>query len=140
MRSKYRVIHKFSYTWNELFMVNWFISIFFCETTKWKTVLFPQCQKILIKLSKHGLSYSLKHNLRSISKITFYANWRVSPIDIEIWELFKQKLLFVIQISIILAWIRSDGWKIFSFYQDNPDLNKKIQFLWKILQVLYQYG
>ena len=69
----------FQYTWNELFLVNWFISTFFGENTKW-----------------HGLSYSFKRDSRSISKITFYANWRVSPTDTEIWEFFKQKLLFVI--------------------------------------------
>ena len=29
--ANYRVSHKFSYTWNELFVVNWLISIFFEE-------------------------------------------------------------------------------------------------------------
>ena len=81
----YRVIHKFSDTWNELFVVNWFISKNFWEKTKWKKVSSPHYLKILIKLSKHGISYSLKCDPRSISKITFYANLRVSPIDTELW-------------------------------------------------------
>ena len=74
MSSIYRVIHKFSYTWNKLFLVNWFTSTFFWENTKWKKVSYPHYLKIVIKLSKHGLSYSLKRDLRSISKITFCAN------------------------------------------------------------------
>ena len=40
--------------------------------------------KISMKLSKHGISYSLKHDLRSISKITFYANLRASPTGTEL--------------------------------------------------------
>ena len=43
-------------TWNELFVVNWFISNFFWKNTKWKKVSFTQYLKILIKLSKHGIS------------------------------------------------------------------------------------
>ena len=81
----YRVFLKFSYTWNELFVVNWFISNFFWGNTKWKKVSSPHYLKILMKLSKHGISYSLKRDPRSISKITFYANLRVSPIDTELW-------------------------------------------------------
>ena len=40
--------------------------------------------KILMKLSKHGISFSLKRDPRSITKITFCANLSVSPIDIEL--------------------------------------------------------
>ena len=40
--------------------------------------------KSIIKLAKDGLSYSLKRDSRSISKIIFYANLRVSPIDTEL--------------------------------------------------------
>ena len=77
----YRVSNKFSYTWNDLFLVNWFISHFFCENTKWKKISSPHYLKISSKLSKHGLSYSLKRDPRSISKITFCANSSVNPID-----------------------------------------------------------
>ena len=90
----YRVGHKFSDTWNELFVVNWFISKFFWGNTKWKKVSFPHYLKNLMKLSKHGISYSLKCNPRSISEITFWANLSVSPIDIELYffkELAKLK-------------------------------------------------
>ena len=83
----YRVIHKFSYTWNELFVVNWFISKIFWGNTKWKNVSCPHYLKILMKLSKHGISYSLRPDPRSISKITFYANLIVNPIDIKHWFL-----------------------------------------------------
>ena len=34
---------------------------------------------LLIKLSKNGISYSLKRDPRSISKIPFFANLSVSP-------------------------------------------------------------
>ena len=70
----------------------------------------PHYLKILSKLSKHGLSYSLKRDSRSISKITFFANRRVSSIDTKLWEFFKQKLLLVIQISNIVVFMRSVGW------------------------------
>jgi hypothetical protein len=46
-----------------------------------KKISSPHYLKILIKLSKHGLSYSLKHDPKSISKITFFANSRVSPTE-----------------------------------------------------------
>ena len=36
------------------------------------------------QIKKHSLSYSLKRDLRSISKITFCANLSVRPIDIEL--------------------------------------------------------
>ena len=57
----------------------------FWGNTKWKRALSPHYLKILMKLSKHGISYSLQRDPRSISKITFYANLRVSPIDTELW-------------------------------------------------------
>ena len=90
----YRVFLKFSDTWNELFVVNWFISKFFWGNTKWKKVSSPHYLKSLMKLSKHGITYSLKCSPRSISKITFCANLSVSPIDIELYffkELAKLK-------------------------------------------------
>ena len=80
----YRVVHKFSDTWNELFVVNWFISKNFWGNTKWKKVSSPHYFKILMKLSNHGIRYSLKRDPRSISKITFYANLSVSPISMEL--------------------------------------------------------
>ena len=83
---KYRVANKFSDTWNQLFVVNCLISNFFCENTRWKLVSSPHYLKILIKSTKHGLSYSLKRDLRPISKITF-----VSPFDTEAWEFFLAK-------------------------------------------------
>ena len=82
----YRVANKFSDTLNELFVVNCLISIFFCGNTRWKLVSSPHYLKILIKSTKHGLSYSLKRDLRPISKITF-----VSPFDTESWEFFLPK-------------------------------------------------
>ena len=88
----YRVFLKFSYTWNELFVVNWLISKFFWGSTKWNKVSYPHYLKILMKLSKHDISYSLKRDRKSISKITFYANLRVSPIDTELWYFFKSFL------------------------------------------------
>ena len=42
---------------------------------------FNTYMKILMKLSKHGIIYSLKCDPKSISKVTFYVNLRVSPID-----------------------------------------------------------
>ena len=67
----YRVSKKFSDTLNELFVVNWLISHFFCDNTKWKVVSSPHYLKILLKYTKYGLSYSLKRDWKSISKITF---------------------------------------------------------------------
>ena len=49
-----------------------------------KKVSSPYYMNILMKSSKHGINYSLKPDPRSISKITFYANLRVSPIDTEL--------------------------------------------------------
>ena len=49
-----------------------------------KKVSSPHYLNILTKLSKLGLSYSLKHVPRSISKNPFYANLRVSPIHTEL--------------------------------------------------------
>ena len=57
--------------------------------------------KILMKLSKHGISYSLIRDPRSLSKITFYANLRVSPID-RVLIIFQKKNA-VIQIISTLA-------------------------------------
>ena len=105
----YRVSHKFSYTWNELFVVNWFISKIFGGNTKWKKVSSPHYLESLMKLSEPGISYSLKRDPRSISEITFYANLRISPIGTEIWYFFK-KMLFFIHVSNTLAWMRSVGW------------------------------
>ena len=80
------VANKFSDTLNQLFVVNCLISNFFCENTRWKLVSSPHNLKILIKSTKHNLSYSLKCDLRSISKITF-----VSPFVAEPWEFFLPK-------------------------------------------------
>ena len=49
-----------------------------------KKVSSPHYLKILSKLCKRGLSYSIKHDPKSNSKITFYANLRLSPIDTEL--------------------------------------------------------
>ena len=49
---------------------------FFWGNTKWNKVSYPHYLKILMKLSKHDISYSLKRDPRSISKIIFYANLR----------------------------------------------------------------
>ena len=109
------VANKFSYTWNELFLVNWFISNFFCENTKWKKVSSPHYLKISSKLSKHGLSYSLKRDPRSISKITFYANLRVSPIDTELSGL-KNKCCLLFKSAISWPeWGQLDGFAKWSF-------------------------
>ena len=83
--------------------------IFFEEIPFWKKVSSPHYLKMLMKLSKRGISYSLKRDLRSISKITFYGNWRVSSTNTEFDNFFKKRL-FVIQISIILALLMSVGW------------------------------
>ena len=48
--------------------------IIFEEITNEKKVSFFHYHQILMKLSEHCISYSLKCDLRSISKITFYAN------------------------------------------------------------------
>ena len=103
----YRVYLKFSDTWNVLFVVNCFISIFFWGNTQWKKVSSQHSLKNLMKLSKHGISYSLKCDPRSISKITFYANLRVRPIDTELWYFFQK---FFIQVSNTLVWMRSVWW------------------------------
>ena len=84
----YRVANKFSDTLNELFAVNCLISIFFCGNTRWKLVSSSHYLKLLIKSTMHGLSYSLKCDLRSISKFTF-----VSPFDTEPWEFFLPKIV-----------------------------------------------
>ena len=87
----YRVANKFSDTLNELFVVNCLISKIFWGNTRWNLVSSPYYQKILIKSIKHGLSYSLKRGLRSISKSTF-----VSPFWHKALKKKIQKMLFVI--------------------------------------------
>ena len=57
--------------------------IFFEEMPNEK-VSSPHYLKTLMKLGRHGISYSLKCNPRSISKISFCANLSVSPIDTDI--------------------------------------------------------
>ena len=49
-----------------------------------KKNIIPTLSEILMKLSKLGISYSLKRDPSPISKITFYANLSVSPIDIKL--------------------------------------------------------
>ena len=49
-----------------------------------KKISSPHYLKILMKLIKHGISYNLKRDPSPISKITFYANLSVSPIDIKL--------------------------------------------------------
>ena len=107
--------------------MNWLISSTFCWNTKWKIVSSPHYLKILIKSTKHDLSYSLERDRKSISKITFVPGF-VLALLIQNFNMFSQKLLFRTKISIILAWIRSVRWTIFLFYQDNADLNQKQQF------------
>ena len=82
----YRVANKFSDTLDELFVVNCLISKFFFGNTRWKLVSSSHNLKILIKSTKHGLSYSLKCDPRPISKFTF-----VSHFDTEPWEFFSLK-------------------------------------------------
>ena len=53
-----------------------------------------------MKLSKHGISYSVKRDPRSISKITFYANLSFSPIDIKLQ--FLQRIAVSLQNSKII--------------------------------------
>ena len=63
----------------------------FMRKYQMKKSTIPILSEILTKLSNHGItSYSLKRDLRSISKITFYTNLRVSPIDTELWYFFKK--------------------------------------------------
>ena len=64
------------------------LKIFLRKYQMKKKVLFPHYLKILIKLSKHGLSNSFKRNPWSISKITFFANLRVT--DTELWYFFNE--------------------------------------------------
>ena len=89
----YRVSNKFSDTFNELFVVNWLISHFFCDNTKWKVVTSPHYLKILLKSTKHGLSYNLKRDWKSISKITFVGGF-VLALVIQNLKNFSQKQLF----------------------------------------------
>ena len=62
---------------------------FFVKIPNEKKISSPHYLKISSKLSKHGLSYSLKRDPRSISKITFCANSSVNPIDTQFYFFFK---------------------------------------------------
>ena len=104
----YRVANKFSDTLNELFVVNWLISKTFGENTKWELASSSHYLKILVKSINHGLSYSLKRDQKSISKITFVPGFVLSLL-IQKLDNFSQKMLLVFQICIILAWIRFFG-------------------------------
>ena len=104
----YRVANKFSDTLNELFVVNWLISKTFGENTKWELASSSHYLKILVKSINHGLSYSLKRDQKSISKITFVPGFVLSLLIQKLVN-FSQKLLFVIKICIILAWKRLFG-------------------------------
>ena len=77
-------------------------------------VSYPYYLKILIKSIKHGLSYSLKRDQKSISKISFVPGF----VLIQNFDNFS-KTLFVIQIWIIFAKIRSFEWRLFLFYKYN---------------------
>ena len=90
MHRMYRVIHKFSDTWNELFVVNWFISKMFWGNTKWKKVSSPHYLKILMKLSKHGISYSLKHWSLIIfqTKCCLYSSQQYLDLNEVSWNIF----------------------------------------------------
>ena len=116
------VVKKRQDTWNELFVVNWFISIFFCKNTKWKKVSYPHYLKIVIKLSKHGLSYSLKCDPRPISKITFCANLSVKSFIFfsKNCIIFPKLKDYQVNLS---NWPHSDQWI--------ADLNNKQQFLFE---------
>ncbi len=89
---------------------------FFCENTKWKKGSSPHYLKMIIKLSTHGLSYSLKHDPRSIYKKPFYANLRVSPIHTELWEFFKKTCWLLFKSAIFWPeWGHLDGFAKWSF-------------------------
>ena len=49
-----------------------------------KKSIIPTLSEKLMKLSKYGINYSLKRDPSPIAKITFYANFSVSPIDIKL--------------------------------------------------------
>ena len=104
-------------------MVNWLISHFFCDNTKWEVVSFPHYLKILFKSTKHGLSYSLKCDWKSIFKITFVGGIVLALMILNLKK-FSQKLHFfqsnlhylgknknmvhpsdLIQAKIMLVWI-----------------------------------
>ena len=91
---------------------------FFLRKYQMKKVSCPHYLNMLMKLSKHGISYSLKRDPRSISKITFYANLSVSPIDIKLQflqriavSLQNSKIILqshpteVIQAKVLVTWI-----------------------------------
>ena len=130
----YRVGHKFSDAWNELIVVKWFISNFFWGNAKWKKVSCPHYLKIWMKWSKHGISYRLKHDPMSISKITFYANLSVSP------KYWYQALISSKNCSIFTKLkhysTKPSYWPHSG--QGIADLNNKQHFFWKIIKALYQ--
>ena len=73
----------------------------FLRKYQMKKVSFSHYLKILMKSSKHGISYTLKRHPRSLSIITFYANLKVSPI--QSFDDFSKTMLFVVQVSNTLA-------------------------------------
>ena len=81
--SPYRVYLKFFIHLKWALCGNWFISVF-SRKCQMKKVSSPHYLKILVKSSKHGLSYSLKRDSSSIPKTTFYGNLRVNSIDMEL--------------------------------------------------------
>ena len=104
--------------------------VFFWENTKWKKVSYPHYLKIVIKLSKHGLSYSLKRDLRSISKITFCANSSVKS--------YWYRALFFSKNCIFFPRLKD--------CQANPSNSPHSDqciaavFVWKVLKSLYPIG
>ena len=125
----YRVSHKFSYTWNELFVMNWFISKIFWGNTKWKNISCPHYLKILMKLSKHGISYTLRHDPRSISKMPIWLlTLLISSIDFykDLQYLHKIKRLF------------NKAIQLTSFRPRYCWLEYQTAFFWKITKALYQ--
>ena len=49
---EYRDSHKFSYTWNELFAVNWFISKKFWEKNQMKKSIMPTLSENFIEINQ----------------------------------------------------------------------------------------
>ena len=95
------------------------------STTQKKIVEIPNPHIILFyffKLAKHGLSYRLKRGPRSISKITFCANWGVTSINTELIYFqanalsLQNSILFLqihptelIQAKILLIWTTNNS-------------------------------
>ena len=92
-----------------------FFSLVFLWKYQMKKSIIPHYLKFLIKLNKHSHSNSLKRDLRSISKITFYANLIVSPIDTELSGL-KNKCCLLFKSAISWPeWGQLDGFAKWSF-------------------------